>query len=133
MTPDELEQLAEQERAAQEKFSQGVSVCVSAACLSCQSEAVKEALRHESASLGVTDYCHVKGVGCMGLCSEGPLVSTSSGCLYKRVTPSDAADIIESLDGAPVSRLICRTDIPFFQRQKKIVLEKCGIIDPDRI
>jgi bidirectional [NiFe] hydrogenase diaphorase subunit len=133
MTPDELEQLSEQERAAQEKFSQVVNVCVSAACLSCQSEAVKEALRRESASLGMTDYCHVKGVGCMGLCSEAPLVSTSNGCQYKRVTPSDAEDIVDSLDGLPVSRLICRTDIPFFQRQKKIVLENCGIVDPDRI
>jgi bidirectional [NiFe] hydrogenase diaphorase subunit len=32
-----------------------------------------------------------------------------------------------------VSRLLCPTDVPFFQRQKKIVLENSGIIDPDRV
>jgi bidirectional [NiFe] hydrogenase diaphorase subunit len=32
-----------------------------------------------------------------------------------------------------VSRLVCRTDVPFFQRQKKIVLENSGLVDPERI
>ena len=27
----------------------------------------------------------------------------------------------------------CPTDVPFFARQKKIVLENCGVIDPERI
>jgi bidirectional [NiFe] hydrogenase diaphorase subunit len=69
----------------------------------------------------------------MGLCSEGPLVSTSAGVLYKKVEASDGVAILDSLDGPPVSRLVCPTDVPFFQRQKKIVLENSGIIDPDRV
>jgi bidirectional [NiFe] hydrogenase diaphorase subunit len=69
----------------------------------------------------------------MGLCSEGPLVSTSSGVLYKKVEAADGAAILDSLEGTPVSRLVCPTDVPFFQRQKKIVLENYGVIDPDRV
>jgi bidirectional [NiFe] hydrogenase diaphorase subunit len=74
----------------------------------------------------------------MGLCSEGPLVSTSKGVLYKKVESADSAAILDSLggdslEGTPVSRLVCPTDVPFFQRQKKIVLENSGIIDPDRV
>src|SRR6266566_7602933 len=133
MTPEELEQIAEKERDAQAKFTRQVNVCVAAGCLSCQSDAVKDALSKEITSRGSGDHCQVKGVGCMGLCSEGPLVSTSSGQMYKHVKPGDATELLDSIDGAVVSRLLCPTDVPFFQRQKKIVLENSGVIDPDRI
>jgi bidirectional [NiFe] hydrogenase diaphorase subunit len=133
MTPEELDQIAETERAAQSQFTQGVKVCVAAGCLSCQSQAVKDSLDQEVARRGTKDHCKVKGVGCMGLCSEGPLVSTSAGVLYKKVEAADGPAILDSLESEPVSRLICPTDVPFFQRQKKIVLENSGNIDPDRI
>jgi bidirectional [NiFe] hydrogenase diaphorase subunit len=53
--------------------------------------------------------------------------------MYKHVTAADAPEILDSLDGAPVSRLKCPTDVPFFSRQKKIVLENSGVIDAERI
>ena len=85
MTPEELDQIAETEREAQGQFTQRVNVCVAAGCLSCQSQSVKDALDQEVKRRGTKDHCQVKGVGCMGLCSEGPLVSTSAGVLYKKV------------------------------------------------
>jgi bidirectional [NiFe] hydrogenase diaphorase subunit len=69
----------------------------------------------------------------MGLCAEGPLVSTEGGVLYQHVTANDASGIVASVEGQAVSRLVCRTDVPFFQRQKKIVLENSGVVDPERI
>ena len=148
MNPEELDQIAETEREAQGQFTQRVNVCVAAGCLSCQSQSVKDALDQEVTRRGIKDHCQVKGVGCMGLCSEGPLVSTNvvssgAGVLYKKVEAADGAAILDSLEGrsleggglegGPVSRLVCRTDVPFFQRQKKIVLENSGVIDPERI
>src|SRR5262252_4148658 len=133
MTPEELDQIAETEREQQSHFTQRVNVCVAAGCLSCQSQSVKDALDQEVTRRGKKSHCQVKGVGCMGLCSEGPLVSTNNGVLYKKVEAADGAAIIDSLEGSPVSRLVCPTDVPFFQRQKKIVLENSGVIDPDRI
>ena len=106
MTPEELDQIAETEREAQSKFTQRVNVCVAAGCLSCQSQAVKDALDQEVTRRGTKDHCQVKGVGCMGLCSEGPLVSTSSGVLYKKVEAGDGAAILDSLAGPPVARQI---------------------------
>ena len=94
---------------------------------------VKEAIDQEIKKQGQEHNCKSKGVGCMGLCSEGPLVSTESGVLYKHVAASDASEIVASAGGETVSRLVCRTDVPFFQRQKKIVLENSGVIDPERI
>jgi bidirectional [NiFe] hydrogenase diaphorase subunit len=133
MTPEELEQIAEDERSAREQFPQHVNVCVAAGCISCQSLSVKEAIDKEIASRGWEKKCQSKGVGCMGLCAEGPLVSTGTGTLYQHVAPADAADILDAIEGPPVSRLVCRTDVPFFQRQKKIVLENSGAIDPERV
>jgi bidirectional [NiFe] hydrogenase diaphorase subunit len=133
MTPEELEQIAEDERAERSKFTHRVNVCVAAGCLSCQSQSVKDALDKEVTRRGTKDSCQVKGVGCLGLCSEGPLVSTSAGVLYKHVAAGDEGEILDSLQGAPVSRLQCPTDVPFFQRQKKIVLENSGVIDPERM
>ncbi|HEX8812993.1 MAG TPA: NAD(P)H-dependent oxidoreductase subunit E, partial [Terracidiphilus sp.] len=133
MTPDELDQIAETEREAQSRFTQRVNVCVAAGCLSCQSQSVKDSLDQEVSRRGTKDHCQVKGVGCMGLCSEGPLVSTSAGVLYKKVEAADGAAILDSLEGPQVARLVCPTDVPFFQRQKKIVLENSGVIDPERV
>ena len=133
MTPEELEQVAEDERAAQEKYTQHVNVCVSAGCLSCQSDALKDALTKEVARRGIAGTCQVKGVGCLGLCSEGPLVSAGNA-MYKRAAPADAGELLDSLSATtPLTRLLCPTDIPFFQRQERIVLENCGSIDPERI
>jgi bidirectional [NiFe] hydrogenase diaphorase subunit len=133
MTPEELEQIAEEERATQGQFAHRVNVCVAAGCISCHSQNVKEAIDKEIASRGWETKCQSKGVGCMGLCAEGPLVSTGTGTLYQHVTPADAGEILDALDGQPASRLLCRTDVPFFQRQKKIVLENSGIVDAERI
>jgi bidirectional [NiFe] hydrogenase diaphorase subunit len=133
MNPEELEQIAEDERAGRSEFPHQVNVCVAAGCISCQSQNVKDAIDKEIAQRGWQKKCQSKGVGCMGLCSEGPLVSTGAGTLYQHVTPSDAGAILNGLDATPAEHLVCRTDVPFFQRQKKIVLENSGIVDPERI
>jgi bidirectional [NiFe] hydrogenase diaphorase subunit len=133
MTAEELEQIAEKELEAQRKFTQRVNVCVAAGCLSCQSDAVKDALTKEINRRGSGEHCQAKGVGCMGLCSEGPLVSTDSGQMYKHVKAADTSELLDSLEDSAIMRLECPTDVPFFQRQKKIVLENSGVIDPERI
>ncbi|HMK20911.1 MAG TPA: NADH-quinone oxidoreductase subunit L, partial [Terriglobales bacterium] len=127
MTPEELEQIAEDERASQGQFQHRVNVCMAAGCVSCQSLNVKEAIDRAIVSRGWEKKCQSKGVGCMGLCAEG------TGTLYQHVHPADAGEILDSLESQPSARLLCPTDVPFFQRQKKIVLENSGLVDPERI
>ena len=76
MTTEELDQIAVTENEARERIPHRVNVCVSAGCLSCQSQQVKDAVAAEITRRGWGDRCQTKGVGCMGLCAEGPLVST---------------------------------------------------------
>jgi len=73
MSPEELEQIAENEREAQKKFAHSITVCVAAGCMSCQSQAVKEAIDREIEKQGMGQRCKSKGVGCMGLCGRRAL------------------------------------------------------------
>ena len=133
LTPDDLPRIAEAENAEALAFEHTIHVCVAAGCLSQHSDQVKQRLEQQVRDAGLTQ-CRVKGVGCMGLCSAGPLVSVRpAGTLYQSVTPGDAPAIIEGLNGAPVERLICPTDRPFFTRQTRIVLANSGEIDPERL
>ncbi len=142
MTLEELHELAEAERQKQKQFRHRIHVCVAAGCLSQRSDQVMMGLETELHEHGIDKECQVKGVGCMGLCAAGPLVSIESeGRLYAGVHPAqpgeeesrDAHAIVASLDGPPVERLALSTDAPFFTAQRKIVLENSGKIDPERI
>jgi bidirectional [NiFe] hydrogenase diaphorase subunit len=74
------------------------------------------------------------GGGCRGPCAAGPMVAVESDdVLYQSVTPGDAPDIISSLSGGKVERLECRTDTPFFTKQRMILRERAGSLDAERI
>ena len=133
LIPDDLSAIAEAENAAASAFEHTIHVCVAAGCLSLHSDQVRQNLEHEVEQRGLKQ-CRVKGVGCMGLCRSGPLVSVRpQETLYQAVTPEDAPAIIESLGQAPVERLVCPTDRPFFTQQTRIVLANSGEIDPERL
>ena len=130
MVLEELDQIAAAERENRAGFPHHIHVCTAAGCLSAGSDKVKDALVKEAG-----ECCKVKGGGCMGLCSAGPLVAVEpDGVLYGNVQPEDAAELVQSVkDKQVVERLRCDTTAPFFTRQKKIVLENSGRIDPERI
>jgi len=68
MTLEELEQIANERRAAKEKSPRALNVCVAAGCLSLHSDAIKSALEKEVQRTGAN--CRVAGTGCLGLCSQ---------------------------------------------------------------
>ena len=80
----------------------------------------------------------MKPVGCMGLCSAGPLVEVDTRgehekrVLY-RMSSGGCGRAGRSLGDEPVERLRCPSNVPFFARQQKIVLENSGVIDPEQI
>jgi bidirectional [NiFe] hydrogenase diaphorase subunit len=134
-TPEELELLAQEQRQKDEEFQHEIRVCTAAGCLSHKSDETLTALK-EALAQHDPDHeckCRVKGVGCMGLCAAGPLVSVDDEIMYQNVKPEDANDIIENLDKKPVERLELDLGVPFFNRQEKIVLENSGRIDPEVI
>jgi bidirectional [NiFe] hydrogenase diaphorase subunit len=109
-----------------------INVCVAAGCLSLHSDLLKLALEKEAAANG--PHCRVRGAGCMGLCSAGPLVAVEPDHLiYQHVTEADAAELVRSVGVYPLKRLECPREQPFFSRQINVVLENSGKIDPEKI
>jgi bidirectional [NiFe] hydrogenase diaphorase subunit len=134
MTHDEFYKLADQHREKKQQARHSINVCVAAACVSLQSDKVKESFEQETKKQNREHECRVNGVGCLGLCAMGPLVTVDNGeTMYHSVKIDDIPEIVESLDGKPVERLKMPDGMPFFERQKKVAAEYCGEIDPDNI
>jgi bidirectional [NiFe] hydrogenase diaphorase subunit len=134
MSTEEL--IALRSKAEQRRRPHRICVCTAAGCQSSGAESVYQALEAEVAKRHCGDTVEVRAVGCMGLCSAGPLASVETdekSTLYRYVVPEDASALTESISGEPVARLVCPTDVPFFTRQNKIVLANCGRIHPERI
>ena len=134
MNLDELREIAAKHKEAQAKFENRIVVCTGTACHAAQSEQVLESLEAEVKQRGLTKRCAVSAGGCRGLCAAGPMVTLEpEHVLYQGVKPDDAATILDSLNTEPVERLHCDTDAPFFARQKRVVLEHNGMLDPEEI
>ena len=134
MIAEDLQKIVTQEQQEQQQLKHRIFVCSGTACLSAHSDQIQTALESEIETKGLGAVCAISPGGCRGLCASGPMVSVEpQDILYQGVKPEDAPAIIDSLDKQPVERLECSTDVPFFSRQKKIVLEYSGKLDPERI
>ena len=89
--------------------------------------------------------------GCQGFCQIGPLVtinspSESAILLYSKVKPEDVLEIVEKTiqNNEVVDKLLyvdpktnkkckCVGDVPFYAKQKKILLKNCASLDAENI
>ena len=145
MVIDDLVEIAAKERASRKKYT--IRCCMAAGCMSSNSKGVKEALEKAVKEAGMEDQVEVRGVGCMKLCCQGPLVQTETletgatveiqagvqGPLYQKVTPEDAASLIGVLKGGQTTVQAGDPQHPFFTEQFSIVLANSGVVDPERI
>ncbi|MCL2563911.1 MAG: NADH-quinone oxidoreductase subunit NuoF [Oscillospiraceae bacterium] len=96
---------------------------------------VKETLQHlaDDANLGIT----VGETGCMGMCYAEPMVEVvddgGQSTIYGGVDEARAAEIFNHhvIGGTPLTE--AAADADFLARQVRIVLERCGAIDPESI
>ncbi|HMD60776.1 MAG TPA: NADH-quinone oxidoreductase subunit L, partial [Opitutaceae bacterium] len=132
MDIDDLIAIAEKENASRKKTV--IRCCTAAGCMSSRADAVKAGLDKAVKDAGLGDKVEVRGVGCMRLCCQGPLVAVDpSGVLYEKVTPEDAPSLVASTEGAATSVARADPEHPFFRKQLAIVLANSGQIDPERI
>jgi bidirectional [NiFe] hydrogenase diaphorase subunit len=132
MDLSDLQEIVESEKARRKETR--IRCCMAAGCKSANSDAVKKGLESAVQNAGLSDRVEVCGVGCMRLCSQGPLVQVDpDGPLYQKVAPGDAAGIVSEIQGGESSVEKGNPDAPFFRRQASVVLENAGVIDPDRI
>ena len=133
-----------------------ILVCAGTGCISSGSLEIYEHLRELIEGQGIRcsvelqeephgEEVAVKRSGCHGFCEMGPLLRIEpQGYLYTKVKLADCEDIVAEtiVKGALVERLAYRqggklyerqSDIPFYHRQTRLVLEHCGHIDATSI
>src|SRR4051794_6906464 len=132
MDLDELQQLGQTARAEQKPLR--IRCCTAAGCLYAGSPTLKDTFVQEIAARGLSERAEVVGVGCLRLCSAGPLVQLDpTEALYGAVKPADVPSILSALDGGRATARPIDRNMPFFTRQMPIVLANSGLIDPERI
>lgn len=132
MLLSDLQAIAKRELSSRKKFT--LRCCMAAGCVSSQAGEVKAALEKAVEEAGLANEVEVRGVGCMRLCCQGPLVAVDPNDeIYEKVAPADAEAVVKALKGAKVKLHKGDPHHPFFEKQFSIVLSNCGVIDPERI
>ena len=122
-----------------------ILVCNGTGCTSSKSPQILEKLNKLIKEKNIDNVKVIK-TGCFGLCSKGPIIIVRpEDTFYSLVTIDDCEEIINShiIEGKVVERLLCKDidgkivnqldELPFYKKQKRIVLKNCGIINPEDI
>lgn len=121
-------------------------VCGGTGCESSKADEIYKNLQKAAEANGLKDSVQVVKTGCFGFCEKGPIVKIlPEQSFYVEVKPEHAEEIVKEhlLKGRPVKNLLLKNeknlaitdekDIQFYQKQLRIVLRNCGIIDPENI
>ena len=126
-------------------YNHYILVCGGTGCESSNSDGIYNNLLAEAKAAGVIDKVQIVKTGCFGFCEKGPIVKVlPEDSFYVEVKPADAKDIINEqiVKGREVTRLLYNKekkslesvqDIEFYQKQLRIVLRNCGVINPENI
>jgi len=127
-------------------YNHYILVCGGTGCESGKGDEIYRNLISEAEKQGVKDKVQIVKTGCFGFCEKGPIVKVlPEDSFYTEVKPADAAEIIaeQIIKGREVTRLLydkgakkgklAVEDIQFYQKQLRIVLRNCGVINPDNI
>ena len=137
------------EQTRQAAFACRVFCCAGTACLSAEGQNVWEALVDARTTHGLEDRVDLVRTGCMGLCSQGPLVRVemegTAPRLYGTVSPMLARLIVtehvaRALDAGDdfvlpdfLASQALATDLAFFTLQERVVLSRIDKADPERV
>lgn len=128
-------------------FKSYILVCGGTGCESSKADEIFKNLIAEAEAQGVKGDVQIVKTGCFGFCEKGPIVKVlPAESFYVEVKPSDAKEIIaeQVIKGREVKRLLYKKDaktsdnvklddIEFYQKQFRIVLRNCGVINPENI
>jgi NADH-quinone oxidoreductase subunit F/NADP-reducing hydrogenase subunit HndC len=141
---------AGEKKLKQTKAKAKVYICMTG-CRALGAEEVHGEFRKQIKKQKLQNKVEIIETGCQGLCARAPVITINPPgafshrrIFYGRVTVDIVPEIISStvLKGEVINKLCYASagkkipylkDIPFYSKQKKIVLRNCGIIDPKSI
>lgn len=146
-SPIELEKFRISIQSKKENEKAFISICAGTGCRASGSETVINAFKEEIKFLGLQNKVGVKVTGCHGFCEKGPIVVIQpENIFYQNVEKEDIIEIVSEtiIEGKIIDRLlyvdpttgkkiIKESDVPFYNKQKRIILGNNGKIDPTNI
>lgn len=125
-------------------YKYDIMVCGGTGCRSCKSRLVQDKLNEVIKNKGLQNEIAVHGVGCFGLCVNGPIVLIyPQDAMYVKVTVSDVDEIVDALArGELVERLLPendghkvykKVDLKFCKKQKYIARNNAEYMSLDNI
>lgn len=127
-------------------FTNYILVCGGTGCESSKADQIYKNLIAECEAQGVKEQVQVVKTGCFGFCEQGPIVKIlPEDAFYVHVSPEDAKELVSEhiVKGREVKRLLYNReeskkrakveDIEFYQKQFRVVLRNCGVINPENI
>jgi NADH-quinone oxidoreductase subunit F/NADP-reducing hydrogenase subunit HndC len=118
-------------------YNHYILACGSTTCESNKSAELFAQLNAEAEKQGVKGKVQIVKTGCYGFCGIGPVIKVlPEGTLYTGVMPEDAREIISEqiIKGNEVKRLSYKQDAAgSYQKQFRVVLRNCGVINPESI
>ncbi len=142
-----LEELRAEISESRKQEKTTVTICAGTGChaYGCMniSAAFKESIKRQN----LQEKVDVRTTGCHGFCERGPIVVIQpEGIFYQRVKLNDVEEIISETvlnnnvidrllyeDPKTETKIIKEKDVPFYKKQKRIVFENNGFIDPTEI
>ncbi len=126
------------------EYKYDIMVCGGTGCRSCKSKVVQEKLEETIKAKGLEKDIKVHGVGCFGLCVNGPIVLIyPQDALYEKVSADDCEEIITELaQGKLVERLLHhedgqsvekRDDLKFCKKQRYIARNNSAFMSLENI
>lgn len=128
-------------------YRANVLICGGTGCVSSGSFKIKKALEEEIEKRGLKNEVMVVATGCQGFCGEGPIVIVQpDGVLYCNMNLNDVQPFVEEhlIKGRPYKKKLYTSptektpipalkEVPFFAKQRLVVLRNRGLIDPEKI
>jgi NADH-quinone oxidoreductase subunit F len=146
-TLDDFKELQESLASRRKASARSVTVCCGTGCTASGSRDVFSRFEQEIKARKIDAQVQAKATGCHGFCERGPLVIVSPGRIfYQRVSPDDVPEIVEETlindrvvdrllytDPTTKEKIVHEADVPFYSKQRRILMESNGTIDPTRI
>ncbi len=124
-----------------------ILVCGGTGCQASESKLILERFQETIDREGLSSVVKASVTGCFGFCEKGPIVKVfPDDVFYVQVKPEDVEEIVEIhiVGNQKVRRLLYEEPVlkqrvetqhamSFYQKQQRIALRNCGLINPENI
>ena len=146
-SPEELESLRNLIVGKRNPNKACITICSGPGCQAVGSAALTRAFVRELRKKSIDSQVDVKTTGCHGFCERGLItVIHPNGVFYQRVGTEDVEEIVSETivnnriidrllytDPATGNKITYEKDVPFYARQKRLILGSNSLVSPESI